>query len=330
MYQKQRGCQQEFFTEASTGVITRYEKSVAHWPAFCFLNEQVIDRAFMKTAVTTTDNKYYVYLHRDLNGVVFYIGKGTKGRFKSKQSRSGIWQDIAAKGYTSQIIKAGMSNRESMILEEQLIGIYRETSVNSKSSKLTKELDFTELDAAFYYDPTSPSGLRWKTDRFKNKGAKLFSAGDVAGNRKYLANGKARCWRLKFQGDVQLVHRIIWVLVHGYLDPDMVIDHGDGNAFNNNCANLKPKTPGDNARNRKYKRKDGEVVGVIERFSPDGIASFRANWVDENGKAQCKNFSTRKYGREEAFRLACEVRTNEIEKLRLLGFDYTDRHILAQ
>lgn len=284
----------------------------------------------MKTAVTTTDNKYYVYLHRDLNGVVFYIGKGTKGRFKSKQSRSGIWQDIAAKGYTSQIIKAGMSNRESMILEEQLIEIYRETSVNSKSSKLTKELDFTELDAAFYYDPTSPSGLRWKTDRFKNKGAKLFSAGDVAGNRKYLANGKARCWRLKFQGDVQLVHRIIWVLVHGYLDPDMVIDHGDGNAFNNNCANLKPKTPGDNARNRKYKRKDGEVVGVSERFSVEGIASFRANWVDENGKAQCKNFSTKKYGREEAFRLACEVRTNEIGKLRLLGFDYTDRHILAQ
>ena len=125
MYQKQRGCQQEFFTEASAGVITQYEKSVAHWPAFCFLNEQVIDRAFMKTAVTTTDNKYYVYLHRDLNGVVFYIGKGTKGRFKSKQSRSGIWQGIAARGYTSQIVKAGMSNRESMILEEQLIEIYR-------------------------------------------------------------------------------------------------------------------------------------------------------------------------------------------------------------
>lgn len=284
----------------------------------------------MKTDFTTTDNKYYVYLHRDLNGVVFYIGKGTKERYKSKQNRSGAWQDIAVKGYTSQIVKTGMSNRESMILEEQLIEIYRDTCVNSTSSKITKELDFAELDAAFYYDPTSPSGLRWKTNRYKNKGAKLFSAGDVAGNRKYLANGKARCWRLKFQGVPHLVHRIIWVLAHGYLDPDMVIDHGDGDAFNNSILNIKPKTSADNARNRKYTRKDGEVVGVIERFSPDGIASFRANWVDENGKAQCKNFSTRKYGREEAFRLACEVRTNEIEKLRLLGFDYTDRHILAQ
>ena len=43
-----------------------------------------------------------------------------------------------------------------------------------------------------------------------------------------------------------------------------------------------------------------------------------------------KSFSVYKYGREEAFRLACEVRQREIEKLRLLGFDYTDRHVLAQ
>ena len=276
------------------------------------------------------ENRFYVYLHRDMSGVVFYVGKGTGGRYKSKQSRSVAWSAASNEGFMSQIIKSDLSNKESMILEEQLIKIYRDTCVNSTSSKITKELDFAELDAAFYYDPTSPSGLRWKTNRYKNNGAKLFSAGDVAGNRKYLANGKARCWRLKFQGVPHLVHRIIWVLAHGHLDPDMVIDHGDGNAFNNNHANLKPKTHADNARNRKHTRKDGEVVGVIERFSPDGIASFRASWYDENGKAQCKNFSTRKYGREEAFRLACEVRTNEIEKLRLLGFDYTDRHILAQ
>lgn len=282
----------------------------------------------MKTEVE--ENRFYVYLHRDLNGVVFYIVKGTGRRFKSNQSRSGAWQDIAVKGYTSQIIKVGMSNRESMILEEQLIEIYRETSVNSKSSKLTKELDFAELDAVFYYDPTSPSGLRWKVNRYKNRGAKLFSAGDVAGNKRFLANGTPRCWRLKFQGGVCLVHRIVWVLVNGHLDTDMVIDHGDGNAFNNSITNLKPKTHGDNARNCKHKRKPGEVVGVVERFSLDGIASFRASWSDETGKSQCKNFSTRKYGREEAFRLACEVRVNEIEKLKLLGFDYTDRHILAQ
>lgn len=283
---------------------------------------------FMKTE--KDENRFYVYLHRDMSGVVFYVGKGTGGRYKSKQSRSVAWLAASSEGYVSQIIKTDLSNKDSMILEEQLIKIYRDTCVNSTSSKITKELDFAELDAAFYYDPTSPSGLRWKTNRYKNKGAKLFSAGDAVGNKRYLENGTPRCWRVCFQGKDHLIHRIVWVLVNGYIDSDMVIDHRDGNAFNNSILNIKPKTPGDNARNRKYKRKDGEVVGVIERFSPDGIASFRANWVDENGKAQCKNFSTRKYGREEAFRLACEVRANEIEKLRLLGFDYTDRHILAQ
>ena len=127
-----------------------------------------------------------------------------------------------------------------------------------------------------------------------------------------------------------LVHRVIWVLLNGELSPDLVIDHLDGNAFNNISENLKPKTHANNSRNRKYNKRETEVVGVYERLSKASIPSFRASWVDEHGEPQCKNFSTRKYGREEAFRLACEVRLREIEKLRLLGFDYTDRHVLAQ
>lgn len=276
------------------------------------------------------ENKYYVYVHRDLNGVVFYVGKGTKNRVTSKNSRSPAWKEVADKGYTYQILKGGMTNREAMFLEEKLIDIYRDTTVNSTSSQIIKDLEFDDLDKVFYYDPSSPSGLRWKIDRFKNKGAKLFSAGDVAGNKKYLANGTPRCWRLKFQGVPHLTHRIIWVLLYGSLDPDMVIDHLDGNAFNNNILNLKPKTRANNSRNRKYTETSTGVVGVVERFDPNGIPSFRASWSDKNGVNQCKNFSTRKYGREEAFRLACEVRQREIEKLRLLGFDYTDRHVLAQ
>lgn len=58
-----------------------------------------------------------------------------------------------------------------MLLEEHLIEIYRETVVNSGIfTKIIKELNFTILNEVFYYDETSPSGLRWKVDRFKNKG----------------------------------------------------------------------------------------------------------------------------------------------------------------
>lgn len=272
------------------------------------------------------ENKYYVYLHRSLDGTVFYVGKGTANRYKSNGSRSEQWKNKASQGYTYQIIQENLSNRDAVLLECELIKIYRSTAVNSTSSKIVKELSFEELSAVFYYDETSPSGLRWKTDRFKNKGAKVFSAGDVAGNKRYLKNGRPRCWRVSLGKKVLLVHRIIWLLANKTIDPDLVIDHKDGNAFNNNILNLKEKTFADNARNKGYSNKD-LMVGVTERFDPKGIPHFRASWRDENGKPQCKNFSTRKYGREEAYQLACNIRRLKIEELRMLGFDYTDRHL---
>ena len=274
------------------------------------------------------ENKYYVYLHRNLSGVVVYVGKGTRSRVTSNSNRSPAWREATKGGFTYQILKNDMSNREAMLLEESLIEIYRNTVVNSTSSKIVKELDFEVLNEVFYYDETSPSGLRWKVDRLKNKGAKLFSAGDVAGNKRFMENGTPRCWILKFQGVPHVVHRIVWVLLNGSLDPDLVIDHLDGNAFNNNITNLKPKTHADNARNRGYNKTQTGVIGVTKRIAPGNIINFRASWKDANGKEQCRNFSTRKYGYEEAFRLACEVRENKIKELRALGFDYTDRHLV--
>jgi len=275
------------------------------------------------------NNNYYVYLHRNLDGVVVYVGKGTKSRVTSNSSRSVAWKEATKSGFTYEIFKDGMTNREAMLLEEELIAAHRETVVNSTSSKITKELDFKTLNEVFYYDETSPSGLRWKVDRFKNKGAKLFSAGDVAGNKRFLPNGTPRCWRLKFQGLPHLVHRIIWVLKYNCIDSDLVVDHKDGNAFNNNTSNLKIKTHGDNARNRKHSKTQTGVTGVTRRIAPGNIITFRASWSDENGKEQCHNFSTRKYGYDEAFRLACEVREVKIKELIALGFDYTDRHLVA-
>lgn len=276
------------------------------------------------------ENRYYVYVHRDLNGVVFYVGKGTKDRFKSKQSRSASWREIAVNGYSYQILKENMSNKEAVLLERDLIAIYRSTAVNSKSVTITREMDFDLYNEYFYYDSTSPSGLRWKVARFRNKGGKWYSQGDVAGNKKFLKNGVPRCWRVSFQGKDIQVHRIVWVLQHRSIDTDLVVDHLDGNAFNNNITNLALKTYANNARNRRHSANASSVVGVQERNNRDGTKQFRAGWIDENGKYKCKNFSIHKYGREEAFRLACEVRLREIEKLRLLGFDYTDRHVLAQ
>ena len=90
---------------------------------------------------------------------------------------------------------------------------------------------------------------------------------------------------------------------------------------------LNRKLTRDNARNRGYNKTQTGVIGVTKRIAPGNIINFRASWKDANGKEQCRNFSTRKYGYEEAFRLACEVRKKKIQELREIGFDYTDRHL---
>lgn len=272
-------------------------------------------------------NKYYVYVHKDLNGKIFYVGKGINKRATSSGSRSVAWKEIADKGYTYEILHSGLTNKEAFALEAETIVKHRETIVNDKSSKITRTLVLEELQDIFYYDETSPSGLRWKADRLKNRGAKLFSAGDVAGNKKFLPNGVPRCWRLKYKGSPVMIHRIIWVLLHGELDTDMVIDHLDGDAFNNNISNLKPKTAADNSRNRKYKLWGTGVVGVILRKSPSGTDYYRATWTNEQGISVSKHFCVKKNGKDKAFQLACDHRLNALKELQQKGIDYTDRHI---
>ena len=59
------------------------------------------------------ENKYYVYLHRNLAGVVVYVGKGTKSRVISNSNRSPAWREATKDGFTYQIVKSGMMNREA-------------------------------------------------------------------------------------------------------------------------------------------------------------------------------------------------------------------------
>ena len=53
------------------------------------------------------------------------------------------------------------------------------------------------------------------------------------------------------------------MLIYGNIDTEMVIDHLDGNPFNNNIKNLSLKTLAGNARNR-HKQKDNKtgITGV--------------------------------------------------------------------
>lgn len=51
-----------------------------------------------------------------------------------------------------------------------------------------------------------------------------------------------------------------------------------------------------------------------------------ARWTTIDGQPRKKSFSVKKYGEEEAFRLACEAREKAIKELNLQGAGYTENH----
>lgn len=66
-------------------------------------------------------NIYYVYVHLDMDGRIFYVGKGKDRRAWSKCGRNKDWIDVASNGYTVNVVKDGMPECCAMIYEMALI-----------------------------------------------------------------------------------------------------------------------------------------------------------------------------------------------------------------
>jgi hypothetical protein len=68
-------------------------------------------------------NKFYVYVHkRKDTGEIFYVGKGTKNRYKYTYGRNSYWKNIATKyGFESEILYFFDSEEEAFNREISLI-----------------------------------------------------------------------------------------------------------------------------------------------------------------------------------------------------------------
>lgn len=190
---------------------------------------------------------------------------------------------------------------------------------------LVKEM----FEEYFEYDPESPSGLRWKVNRYRGKGNSLLvKAGDVAGGiRGCSKKSNYKRWVVGLNGKLHIVHRVIYCMYHGSLSSNYEVDHIDGNSLNNNIENLRVVTRETNRRNSKKQKNNKTGVTGVRTFicNKTGNVHIKAFWK-ENGKYKSKSFSVNKYGYDLAFELACEYREKAISKLNEKGYGYTERH----
>lgn len=96
-----------------------------------------------------------------------------------------------------------------------------------------KDIDYDLFNSYFYYDETALSFLRWREDH--------AVAGGLNGNY----------WQVELLDMGQFkVHRIIFCIMNGGIDSELMIDHIDRNTRNNNIWNLRAVDSSQNNYNR--------------------------------------------------------------------------------
>lgn len=279
---------------------------------------------------TEEKQDYYVYLHkRKDNGVVFYVGHGRTVRAnQSGQGKTKDWKDVVSISGGYEIVKLheNLSKSKAIDLEEhyiknpevpwELVNKRLPTRVNSTPKETLAE--------KFYYDPESPSGLRYKESSYKNKGA-LSKAKDSVAGGVYIKEGKPLFWRLKFTVDgikqALKVHRVVWMITNGDIPEHWVVDHIDGNPLNNKLENLRLVSQKVNARNKRINRiSESGLIGICKNRN-----QYKVSISTDSDCRELKSFSINKYGEEKALYLAVKHRYNFLTKTKD-GSEYSNGH----
>lgn len=273
-----------------------------------------------KEYLSQQKNRYYVYLHKDLDGVVFYVGKGTKDRKDSTSGRTQAWKNVAKNGYTVVVYKDYLSNNDATLLEDSLIEKPLEGWKLVNKQRSNTKIDYSKYDwnDVFTYDESSPSCLRWK----HGNGQQNQSKRGVCGVAGYVnSNGKYKRYKVSYKGTEYLAHRIIYQMFRKDICSDLVINHIDADPLNNKISNLEMVTTAENNRKTEKQVYQADEIGIRET-NCNGSLSAHVYYSNINGKKISKKFNYSTYGKDTAWFLARKYREDmvkliEQERIRL-------------
>lgn len=274
-----------------------------------------------------SENKYCVYVHKLLDGTIFYVGSGSqKTRPYGKSKRSKEWFDVTNnQEYVVDIVTANLDKKTSI---EKELEIYDDlvkigNIVNISRPSLPKKYDVEYLRSVLEYSEDSPTKLLWKVTRKANGRVNVGQPAGMVKESKHLS-------RIAIDGKGHSLHKIVWVICNGNIeDESLVIDHIDGNPFNNSIHNMRLVSQLQNMCNKRMMRNNTTGVcgiSLILKRCRKLPAAYRAQFSDTNSKLIQKYFSIVVHGEQEALRLATEWRKARIAELNEQGAGYTSRH----
>lgn len=264
-------------------------------------------------------NDHYLYVLKDKNKVIRYIGHGRLRRMYKTDDRSQQFIEILNDGGVLEKIQEGLTKTQAMLVEREYLEKYLNCPsdeynlINKLKSTPPSETRYDEIKNAFYYDETSPTFLRWNTTVYSGRGCGLakYTIGDIAGH----IDKSSGYGIVRYNGTYYRTHRVIFSLYYKIDVPcHMVVNHIDSNPSNNNILNLEVITPTENNILAKRALTNSTGIRGVLKVTQKGILAYQAFVSDSTtGQLIRKTFSVRKYGEEQALLLAIQAR-KELEE----------------
>lgn len=242
--------------------------------------------------------RYCVYLHKTTEGVIFYVGHGTKRRpyARDKYTRGKKWINFVSQhpDFRIEIIWDDLTKDDAVELESLIISLVPSLINTHRSNSPSEYPSRDELLEYFTVYTKSPSGL------YSVRSKKAVGTITNSNGKKY--------WSVKFKGRRLRAHRVICIISSIYIDKTLVVDHIDGNGLNNNLSNLRVCSQAENMS--KVQTTGNPTLG----FKFNKLTNCWVAYWQENSVQKTKSFSVRKYG-EYAKELAKSYRRLKTELL---------------